>query len=218
MTRSTLWSVPVAEERVADVAHSPGRAAATQARLRQAAREVFAEQGYAAARVADIVARAGVSHGTFYTYYVNKSAVLEDLVREAARRLHAIADDPWDGPDVRGALQRVIGRFVEVYADEAGVVRTWISAATVEPEFAALLRERRGGFVDRIADNLTAAGVARGHDPVVAASALVAMVEGFAVEHLPAASEEQRAATVRTLAALWHGGLAALDEGHRLPS
>ena len=42
MTAPALSPVPATDEGAAEVAHSPSRAAATQARLRQAAREVFA--------------------------------------------------------------------------------------------------------------------------------------------------------------------------------
>ena len=186
------------------------RPSATQVRLREAARAVFAEQGYPAARVADIVTRASLSHGSFYTYYDNKAAALEDLVREAAWRLHAVADDPWDGPDVRGALERVIGRFLEVYADEADVVRAWVQAAALEGDFAALLRELRGGFVDRVAENIAVAAAIGGHDPRLAASALVAMAEGFALEHLTSPDTPIPPGVVGTLAAIWHGGLLGL--------
>ena len=41
-----------------------------------AARESFAKLGFASTRVADIVARAGTSHGTFYTYFDDKRIYL----------------------------------------------------------------------------------------------------------------------------------------------
>ena len=77
----------------------PARAAprpspsATQARWRrrkearpqeilEAALGVFAEKGFAAARMDDIAARAGVSKGTIYLYFDSKEAVFKALVRE----------------------------------------------------------------------------------------------------------------------------------------
>ncbi len=47
----------------------------TRARLLRAAREVFAENGYAAASTAEIVSRAGVSAPVLYHYFVNKAGV-----------------------------------------------------------------------------------------------------------------------------------------------
>lgn len=195
-----------------EVGATTARGRRTADRLRSAAREVFAEIGYVSARVEDIVSRAQVSHGTFYTYFENKAAVLEALVREAAGRLDEVVAGPWDGDDPRMALERVIGEFLDVYADEADVFGAWVEAAAVDPNFAALLAETRGEFVDRVAHNVAPAAEAGGHDPQTAARALVAMVEGFVIEH----SEDAREAPpglVRTLAAIWHGGLLGLAGG-----
>ncbi len=48
-----------------------------------AALKVFAEKGFAAARMEDIAKRAGVTKGTIYLYFENKEAVFKQLVREA---------------------------------------------------------------------------------------------------------------------------------------
>lgn len=51
------------------------------AELLDAALEVFAEKGFAAARMEDIAARAGAAKGTLYLYFPSKEAVFEALVR-----------------------------------------------------------------------------------------------------------------------------------------
>jgi AcrR family transcriptional regulator len=52
------------------------------AELLDAALEVFAEKGFAAARMEDIAARAGAAKGTLYLYFPSKGAVFEALVRQ----------------------------------------------------------------------------------------------------------------------------------------
>jgi AcrR family transcriptional regulator len=47
-----------------------------------AALEVFAEKGFAAARVDEIAKRAGVSKGTLYLYFEDKQAIFRAVVRE----------------------------------------------------------------------------------------------------------------------------------------
>jgi len=47
-----------------------------------AAMQVFAEKGYAAARMEDIAARAGVTKGTIYLYFASKEEVFKSLARE----------------------------------------------------------------------------------------------------------------------------------------
>ena len=51
----------------------------------EAAREVFAELGYGAATVRDIVRRTDLATGTFYNYFPDKEAVFRALLEESAR-------------------------------------------------------------------------------------------------------------------------------------
>ncbi|MDX1657267.1 MAG: TetR/AcrR family transcriptional regulator [Nitriliruptorales bacterium] len=189
------------------------RGAATAERLRVAAREVFAEHGYAAARVEDVVAAAGVSHGTFYTYYDNKAAVLDALVDDTAEALAAVAAEPWDGEDVTATVEDVLSRFVEVFIGEADVIRTWLEASALEPEFRQRLKAVRRGYIERVAEQLAPVTETTEHDAQVAAGALVAMVEGYATARFDSVAGEERAAAVRTLAAIWSGGIRQLGDG-----
>ena len=74
-----------------------GRRAATKAANRaailDAARDVFATSGYAAASVRDIIRRTGLASGTFYNYFPDKAAIFRALVEEvgaeARRRVRA---------------------------------------------------------------------------------------------------------------------------------
>lgn len=186
----------------------------TAARLRQAARDVFAERGYATARVEDVVAAAGVSHGTFYTYFENKAAVLDALIDETEEALTAIGEEPlWNQPDAAEAIRQVIARFAEVFSGFGDVVATWLEASAYEQHFRTRLRQVREAYIDQVASHLAPALDHTPHDPTVAASALVAMVEGYATQGLAADDPGQREATVRTLAAIWYGGLIRMVEG-----
>jgi AcrR family transcriptional regulator len=184
----------------------------TAARLRDAARAVFAERGYAAARVEDIVAMAGVSHGTFYTYFTNKAGALDALIDVTEADLQAVVNEPWEGPDVARTIASVIDRFVDVFAEHADVMQTWLEASAHEPHFRLRLRDVRDGYSHRVADQLRPALEGTHHDPQVAAAALVAMVEGYATQGMRADDEQARAQTVRTLSALWFGGLLGLTQ------
>jgi AcrR family transcriptional regulator len=55
--------------------------------LLDAAAQLFAEQGYAATRVVDIVDAAGVAKGLFYWYFENKEAVFRELATSIRLRL-----------------------------------------------------------------------------------------------------------------------------------
>jgi AcrR family transcriptional regulator len=72
------------------------RKEARPAELLDAALDVFAEKGFAAARMEDIAARAGTAKGTIYLYFPSKEAVFQALVRAAIvpnlERAEAVAD------------------------------------------------------------------------------------------------------------------------------
>lgn len=58
--------------------------AARRAAILAAALAVFAEKGFAGARMEDVAAQAGVAKGTLYLYFEDKRALFEGLIREAA--------------------------------------------------------------------------------------------------------------------------------------
>jgi AcrR family transcriptional regulator len=67
-----------------------GRRSSAEARRQSilaAALTVFASHGFAAARLEDVAARAGVAKGTLYLYFRDKEALFEALVRSAVSPL-----------------------------------------------------------------------------------------------------------------------------------
>jgi len=60
----------------------------------EAAYEVFSTQGYASAGIADIAAKLGIGHGTFYRYFKNKRDILDQVVDYGVDRImSAIASE-----------------------------------------------------------------------------------------------------------------------------
>jgi AcrR family transcriptional regulator len=188
--------------------------AATAARLRDAARAAFSDLGWQATRVQDVVQRAGVSHGTFYTYYANKAAVLDDLVRSSQSDLVGLASATWESEDVRGALEGIIGGVVDLYARDAPVLRTWLAAAREERQFSDLYIELRGLFVARVAENIDAVMALSPHPPATPsrtiAGALVAMVEHLCYCWLVLGEEHERSDVIDSVVLIWGSTLNTL--------
>jgi AcrR family transcriptional regulator len=57
------------------------KAAARREAILDAALDEFSARGFAAARLDDIAARAGVAKGTIYLYFADKEALFQDLIR-----------------------------------------------------------------------------------------------------------------------------------------
>jgi len=173
-------------------AREPRANGATRARLLQAAREAFAERGYMATRVDDIVGRAGVSHGSFYLYFGDKRDTLMQLTSDVAQSLYGTAIAPLLGGTVEGspraAIRARIAAFLRTQADHWDVVRTWIQASGIHPEVDQLRRRIRQSIVESLAERLRAdenrGWLAESVDTQVAATALSDMVEGYAIDRL----------------------------------
>jgi AcrR family transcriptional regulator len=93
------------------------RKEARPAELLDAALNVFFEKGFAAARLEDIAARAGVSKGTVYLYFNSKDDVFDALVRAIPQanveQVRALASDPAIPADeMLGRVLRFIGMFL----------------------------------------------------------------------------------------------------------
>ncbi len=86
----------------------------------------FAERGFHAATVDDIVRRAHTSHGTFYMYFANKNDLFGVLSDGALHAMESIADEfPVVTPDRAGraAVRKWVGSFCDTYAAHATVIR-----------------------------------------------------------------------------------------------
>lgn len=97
----------------------------TRARLVAAARELFAERGYAATATEAILAGARVQRGAMYHHYENKAALFEAVCLELAAEAGL-------------AIEAAVGRIKDPYkALEAGAI-AWIEFMT-QPEVRQIL-------------------------------------------------------------------------------
>lgn len=140
--------------------------------------EVLSTQGYRGLSIASVAAAAGVSAGSVYTHFENKSDLVVAIFREVCgREVQAVAD-----AGSRGTVVERVTAIVETFAGRAMKNRTMAYALLAEPVDAAVDAERlvfRRSFTDAIAGAITA-GIAAGDVPEqnaqLAAAALVGAV------------------------------------------
>lgn len=93
-----------------------------------AASEAFAQQGYAAAGIADIDARLESGHGTFYRHFESKREILDHVVDDAIARLVAsVLPDPaalqaGSAEEFLALVDELIGRVFAVVDAEPDVL------------------------------------------------------------------------------------------------
>jgi AcrR family transcriptional regulator len=154
---------------------------ATRQAFQDAARRVFARNGYLNARIEDIAEEASKSAGTFYLYFENKEALIESLAADWDAELQeSLAAVYRSGLPPVVALRGAIGEFWHHHRRKLGVIIGIFQAAMVDPDAAAMWQKIRAEGVGTIALGIRQAqaeGYAPGLDPDIAASALSAMIE-----------------------------------------
>jgi AcrR family transcriptional regulator len=193
---SELTPVPAAKTR---------RGARTRQRLVEAAATVFAEYGYSAARIADMVRMAGISHGNFYRHFPGKDEILLAVLEEPLAELRQASSR---GPDHRTTvdladLVEANTRYFAAYARQRHLFRVMREAAAVNPDFAKLWLSVRSGFVGRTARWLAALAEAgrleAGVDVGLLAETLGAMMEHLAYVQVGLPAELPRPETIDAL-------------------
>lgn len=200
------------------------RGLATHAQILQAARHVFAESGYVAARMSDVAAEAKLSLGGLYRYFADKEDLFAALVGDLRDGLYAASRAPRHdfATDPRGALYEANRGYLEHYHANRGVLRAFVEAATVEPRFRDQWWRMRDRHVDRFVHVLAGAYPHHeldGTDARRAAEAMACLVEQsayvwFAQEHLRDDPVDVDAAAT-TVTQAWHRTFFGITRGGR---
>ncbi|HEY1738669.1 MAG TPA: TetR/AcrR family transcriptional regulator [Acidimicrobiia bacterium] len=122
----------------------------TRERLLAAAVEVFVDQGYEQARLAEIARRAGLTTGAIYANFRGKAELLfEAIGARADTEIDAVLAAA-HGTDVRALFEQLGDQLVQP-RDNVPLLVDAIASARRDPELAAVLRERLGRREQRIA-------------------------------------------------------------------
>jgi AcrR family transcriptional regulator len=132
------------------VSATAGRRERTKERNRAAiiaaGREVFAELGYGAATVRDVIRRTGLAAGTFYNYFPDKESVFRAMLDESTRELRA-----------RLRAARAEGEDLEGFVGNG--YRALFGFIAEDPTMFALMRRNAGTIRSLLGDPMLGAGV-----------------------------------------------------------
>jgi len=149
-------------------------------RLLDAGMRVFADRGFHAARVDDIVRAARTSHGTFYLYFTNKEDLLRALATECGMEMSALAKTLGPvGPDTDGydELRAFLGRFFATYRRYGPVIRAWMEGHVEDRAVSALGVRSFTLIATALGRRMSEAGA---EADAARISALMALLERFA--------------------------------------
>jgi AcrR family transcriptional regulator len=192
-------------------ARSP-RGRRTRAALVVAGRRVFERDGFIEARITDIAAGAGVSHGTFYTYFAGKEEIFREIVSEVQAEMRAPGPgQPPPDDDLWARIERGNRVYVGTYLRNQKIMATLEQVVTFNEDIRQMRRDIRRPFLvrnERAIRRWQEAGLADpALDPRYAASALGAMVDRFMYTWTVLGEPFDQERAIATLTRLWAGAL-----------
>jgi len=190
------------------------QAAGTEAALKQAAREVFAERGYLNTKITDITAAAGRATGSFYNHFAGKEELLEallvDMLAEADDAVLVDATHDEDFSRIESIRWHVAAfwRFYKSHLAEMVAVK---QAAMVDPELGRRLQRIMADDDAHMIRHLSHLPGPQ-PDPLLQIAAMNSLLEGFAYTWLVANPPSGQTITddeaIDLLTNLLHHGLA----------
>lgn len=148
--------------------------------LTAAALALFTEKGFAATRLEDIAARAGVSKGTLYLYFDSKEALFEAVIREGI--MPALDQGESMAAEHQGSATELLRCLLlgwwEVIGNSplGGVPKLMISEAGNFPQVALFYRDNVIARGRRLISDALAKGVAQGEFRAIDVSMAVEVV------------------------------------------
>jgi len=178
----------------------------TRQRLLAAGAVVLPARGYPDARVDDIVAAAGVSHGTFYRYFDSKDDFFRMLAEDASDRMIELIDRlQLDAPP--DELRSWLEDWFDAYAADGGVISTW-QDMHASPELKEFSQQVAASVFTRLEKLLDRRDFGQ---PQVSAAMLLALIERapYSVYTLGFST---RAEAVESTVTVIRRGFLAIDE------
>ena len=154
----------------------------TRARLLDAARSVFARDGYVGTTMSGVATQAGMSLGGLYRYFKDKEDLFaaliadthDDLFRASGTTKHRLDEEPYE------ALLESNTGYLTHYYNYRDVMRTLVEAASVEARFREFWWQMRNRHIARFTTVLkTKCGIEEinGLPAAITVEAMACMVE-----------------------------------------
>ena len=158
-----------------------------RAQILRAARAIFIERGYLAARVEDVAKRASLSKGAVYFYFDSKRAIFDALVEEEhAITISFLAEADKDTRPAQVKLIDLGRRYLDYFAGLKTPPRFFLlmsEMAIRDEDIRKRVQAIHQRFVDRIAAVVKQGideGVFEAYDPLAVGLFLKALIDGLA--------------------------------------
>jgi len=170
-------------------------ARSSQARVRAAARTLFAQRGYEATSISDIIRAAGTSHSQFLKYYSGKEELRREIVEEQwAELTKAVVLAMTSLPSATGKLRLALSMLVNFLDRDPQFRAILLFEQTAVRENGKIIISRQLGEFVAVLDDIIGEMKSIGElkhdvDPQALRSALMGSIEGMMRDQMLAASE-----------------------------
>ena len=177
-----------AERRVKHAENGTAHGRRTRRQIVDAAQRTFARRGYVNVGIEDIVTEAGVSRGTFYTYFESKITVFREVMDKVSRTSDRIVSHRLKTEsqlDPIAALRAANLRYIEMYRADPDIIAVieQVSLSGIDDIAYETRMRRQRATVERVAGQIRrwqSQGCADPSvDPSLTAAALVSMTADF---------------------------------------
>jgi AcrR family transcriptional regulator len=176
------------------------RAQATLDAVLEAAAELIAQRGYARTTTNAVAERAGVSIGSLYQYFPNKTAILVSLLE---RHIHEVQPVIVEGLGVladpatrfEDALSQLFHRLIEAHSHNPRLQEVLSEEVPHPPSIRRLRQKLEGGYVAQVVEILRSRADVQLASPEVAAHIIVVVSEAvtYWLSHSVSRSADKRA-------------------------
>ena len=146
----------------------------------KAAREVFKQNGYAGAHVAEIARLAGVAKGTVYLYFASKQALLDALCDSYQEMVADALLQSMQNPDAHSAIKDAVHATLAIASRERDLLELLDLRLGLAGGVAAIENPRGQKILRRFFRERVANGDMRDYEPVIASELTGGFVQWIA--------------------------------------
>ncbi len=203
------------------------RKEARPAELLAAALDLFVERGFAATKLDDVAARAGVSKGTLYLYFASKDELFKAVIQQGLLPVLAESEErlAQHSGDATSLLCELILRWWELVGNTqlAGILKLIISDAGNFPEVARYFHDNVTRRVDELLGAVLRQGMERGEFrpldipsaiDLIAAPIMMRVIWRYSIEPYVSGGTSDTETYIRTNVELLLNGLLIKEQSH----
>ncbi len=132
------------------------RSIETKNKLEAAAKKLFSQKGFHSTNAKEIASEAGVSVGSFYSYYENKKALFMEIFRRHSKEKESqiINQTPVNLPRTKESVHQIIRAILDANDLSPEFHREVMALRYSDPEVEAFHQKIHARFIANLADRL----------------------------------------------------------------